>query len=224
MRNWFLLLFFPFIAVVAVAQTSTPENRDQSLQACTRIPSSLERLACFDRVAGTPAMIPGTSAGVGGNAQRSEIIKLVLANESRRQDKDSSFLINESPESDGGTQIVITAPALGATAPKPYLAISCILNISRLQIVTEKPVTQNVVNIQFLLDGRPVSGQTEWQVLYSGQVVDAGRGLPAIDLIRRLSGGERLTVQSNYELLDGLVFDASNLPGLIARERVACHW
>lgn len=201
---------------------------DSALQNCTKIISSLDRLACFDAVAGTPVTPPS----VPHPAELSpvlvpEIILQVQVNEAARKPEDSRFLLGKlvDIESDPALkEVVISAPALGAIQPRPYLAISCLSNITRLQFVLGSPIDSNVVQVRLLLDDKPLSAAGSWQVLSSGQLVDAGRGLPAIDLIKRLGNGKRLSVESNHDQLNGLVFDASGLNELIQVERAACRW
>lgn len=58
----------------------------------------------------------------------------------------------------------------------------------------------------------------------NGQVIDAGRGLPAIEQIRKLIGAHRIEVVSEHSELDGLIFDAQGLTPLISQARSTCRW
>jgi type VI secretion system protein VasI len=81
------------------------------------------------------------------------------------------------------------------------------------------------MNIRLLLDGRPLGDARPWQVLDDGQVVDAGRGLVAIDQLRQLAqAGSQLRIESDSAQVDGLKFEASDLHRLITQQRKACHW
>ncbi|MOA22786.1 hypothetical protein D3C78_1433710 [compost metagenome] len=125
----------------------------------------------------------------------------------------------------GQYKVVISAPALGGATPHPYLAISCLSNISRLQLLTAEPLPVNRANIRLLLDGRPISDTRPWQVLEDGTVTDAGRGLVAIEQLRHLTRpGQQLQLESDHSPFDGLRFDASALSGHMAVQREACHW
>lgn len=226
-KKLFVCLYIASLSLIGYAQSSNSidASLEDKLHSCTQIPSSLQRLACFDEVAGTPAFSDHTESPVQSTQTRySRIMQLVLENEKSRPPESVQFILSETTEPDGGKQIIITAPAQDAVEGKVYLAISCIYNITRLQIVSEKPVAASTINIKLLLDDKAVSGNTTWQVLYGGEVVDAGRGLPAIDLIRRLLGGQRLRVQADYAPLQELTFDTSNLAEMIMQERTACHW
>ncbi|MOA31779.1 hypothetical protein D3C78_1529540 [compost metagenome] len=119
----------------------------------------------------------------------------------------------------------MSAPALGAVTSQAHLAISCLANISRLQLVVDAPIAADRLNIRLLLDGHPLGNSRPWQVLEDGRVVDAGRGLVAIDQLRQLAKqGGQLRIESDAARMDGLQFDAANLYRLIAQQREACHW
>jgi type VI secretion system protein VasI len=183
----------------------------------------LARLACFDVAAGTPtAIVPATS----GSESVPPIVDLVHANEVRRAGGDTHFLMTQAADDSTGAaqqRVVISAPAQGHV-PSTVLAISCMSNISRLQFVMSKPLAGNVAQVRLILDARPTGATTRWQVLTSGRVVDAGRGMPAIEMIRRLANGAQLRVESDVPELDGLVFDVTGLGTQIATQRAACRW
>lgn len=194
-------------------------------QDCPAIVSPLKRLECFDQAAGTPIHHP--QARVGSVGQVLPIIDLVQRNEIKRQQQDSGFVLSVFPEIDDDREqrMVISAPALGALPPRPYLVISCESKISRLQLVLDEPATRNKIRIQLFNDEHAVAPAYPWQVLDdAGLVVDAGRGLQAISLLRRMGGGQRLRVESDYPPLDGLQFDAQGLGELIEQERQVCRW
>lgn len=205
---------------------------DLSLRDCTAIVSALERLACFDERDGTPPL-PNVSRERSDDRDTAprivvpSIVDLVRDNEAARSDRDEArFLITETsdPMLDQ-PQVVISAPALGVAEQRPYLAISCLSNITRLQLLVEQPIERNQIPVRLVLDERPITpAKVPWQVLEVGSVVDAGRGLVAIDQLRRVSEGARLRLESDYIPFDGLVFDAAGLKGLVDRQREACHW
>lgn len=194
-------------------------------QDCPAIVSPLKRLECFDLAAGTPIHHPPASPRDVGRVL--PIVDLVQRNEAKRPPEDQRFLLSSFPEPDNDQQqrLVISAPALGALPPRPLLAISCESKISRLQLVLDEPARPNKVRIQLFKDDRPISDAYQWQVLDdSGLVVDAGRGLQAISLLRHMGGGQRLRLESDYPPLHGLLFDAEGLGELIEQERQVCRW
>lgn len=192
------------------------------LRDCPRIVSNLERLACFDQAAGTPAHAPRATWSAA--EQGAPSLLSVMASEGLRSPDDLAFRISEQGSADGGLRrLVISAPAIAAPEPRPYLAISCIENISRLQLFTGQPIEAGRVAIQLRTEHR-ATRSVPWQVMENGQVLDAGRGLPAIEKIKVLMGAHRIHVGSDDPTLDGLTFDAQGLDPLIDQARSACRW
>ncbi|MFD2640568.1 type VI secretion system-associated protein VasI [Pseudomonas japonica] len=196
---------------------------------CTRIISSIERLACFDAAAGTPPSAPVRQRPVAPDMtearQSTDIAQRVKANEAgRRPEETASRITHRADTLLGQDKVVISAPALGGAAPHTYLAISCLSNISRLQLLSPEPLPVNHITVRFLLDGRAMTARP-WQVLEDGTVSDAGRGLVAIEQLRLLARpGSLLQIESDHAPFDDMRFDASALSAQIARQREACHW
>jgi type VI secretion system protein VasI len=214
-----------WLAALCVSLGATQVQAAPVTTNCPAITSPLKRLECFDLAAGTPIHHPPVPPQVLG--QVLPIVDLVQRNEAKRSPEDQRFLLSSFPEPDNDQhhRLVISAPALGALPPRPYLAISCESGISRLQLVLDEPAKPNKIRIQLFKDERPVSEAYQWQVLDdAGLVVDAGRGLQAISLLRNMGGGQRLRLESDYPRLHGLVFDAEGLGELIEQERQACRW
>lgn len=207
-------------------EATTGASRD-----CTRITSALERLACFDSVAGTPPTTPvrqhpAVPEPVEPEHKRPLIKDLVEANEAGRlPDETPSRITRSADRPVGQDKVVISAPALTGPQPHAHLAISCLSNISRLQLLSREPLPVNYITIRLVLDGKPVTSARLWQVLDDGTVSDAGRGLVAIEQLRHLTQPARLlTLESSYSPFDGLQFDARALGEQIAEQREACHW
>ncbi|MDF5814342.1 type VI secretion system-associated protein VasI [Pseudomonas aeruginosa] len=218
-----------------VDATSEVDVATAPITECTHIVSAVERLSCFDAAAGTPpapvtpaaSALSMTAAGAHEAAARKpEIVGLVGANESMRQPGETEFRISREPdEVPGQWRVVISAPASGGRSEAPVLAISCLSNISRLQLIAKEPVGPNRMNIRLYLDGKPLSPEIPWQVLEDGTVIDAGRGLVAIEQLRGLVGaGSRLRMESDYAAFADLAFDATGLHALMRQQREACHW
>lgn len=190
---------------------------------CTGIASAQQRLDCFDREAGTPS----TTHRAGVQAPRPrvpETVAAIAAIEKERPSGDTRFRMREHDERAGQRRVLISAPALNRPASAPLLTLSCIDNITRLQFIVQPPVQTSRVSVALRLDGRAVAPAQIWQVLEDGQLIDAGRGLAAIELVRRLGSAAHLDVTSNLPALDGLRFDADGLDALIATQRAACRW
>ncbi|KRA03586.1 hypothetical protein ASD71_02845 [Achromobacter sp. Root565] len=155
-----------------------------------------------------------------------DIVGLVQRNESRRKADDAGVLLLRVGDAiPGQDKVVISAPALAGSEPRPLLAISCLQNISRLQLITAEPLDVSRVSIRVLLDGRPISGRRPWQVLDDGTVTDAGRGLVAIEQLRHLTrASQQIQLESDHASFDGLSFDTAALDALMVQQREACHW
>ncbi|MBV7499462.1 MULTISPECIES: type VI secretion system-associated protein VasI [unclassified Achromobacter] len=208
-------------------------------RSCRTIVSAIERLACFDAEAGTPpvpAAEMATPSTVAPTAQASatapsmvrvpDIVGLVQRNESRRKaDHAGVLLLRVGDAIPGQDKVVISAPALAGSEPRPLLAISCLQNISRLQLITAEPLDVSRVSIRVLLDGRPISDRRPWQVVEDGTVTDAGRGLVAIEQLRHLTrASQQMQLESDHAAFHGLSFDTAALHELMAQQREACHW
>ncbi|WP_434771395.1 type VI secretion system-associated protein VasI [Pseudomonas entomophila] len=187
-----------------------------SHQECSRIVSNLERLACFDRSAGTPARLG--SAQWSASEQDAPTLRRVLIQEADRAPDDLTFRLGEA-----GEGLMVSAPAIASGPPHAYLAISCVQNISRLQLVTARPIEAGRVSVRLQGESRATSA-TPWQVMENGQVIDAGRGLPGIEQIKQLIGARRIHVESDHPAVNGLTFDAHGLDALIDKVRTACRW
>jgi len=200
-------------------------------RSCRTIVSAIERLACFDAEAGTP---PATAADITAPAAAApaamvrvpDIVGLVQRNESRRKaDHAGVMLLRVGDAIPGQDKVVISAPALTGSEPRPLLAISCLQNISRLQLITAEPLDVSRVSIRVLLDGRPISDRRPWQVVEDGTVTDAGRGLVAIEQLRHLTrASQQMQLESDHASFHGLSFDTAALHELMAQQREACHW
>lgn len=190
--------------------------RAYSDQDCSQIVSNIERLACFDKSAGTPPRV----APVEWSApeQDSPTLRRVLAHEANRGQDDLTFRISDEAEG-----LMIWAPSIASVAPHPYLVISCVQSISRLQLIAAQPIDARRVKVRLLGEHRATT-VTPWQVMENGQVLDAGRGLPGIEQIKQLIGAHRIQVESDHPAVDGLVFDAQGLDTHIDQARKTCRW
>ncbi|MDR0183463.1 type VI secretion system-associated protein TagO [Lysobacter sp. UC] len=234
MRHW---LSIPLMLGVAVSACSrAPSPSVQALSACTVVRDPADRLACFDRAAGTtdavvvaaltskpmPVKAPSTTADA---ESVPPIVNLVEQVEADRAVDDRRARARDfgADGTEGHHRYVISIPTPDM-APRAWLAISCIEAISRLQLVVSEPVDDAQARIALNLDGRPLTGEQRWQVLGQGRVIDAGRGLVAIETLRRIGNGEQLRMRSDVPALDGLTFNANGLSARIAEQRRACRW
>lgn len=220
-------LNLPLVLALAIAVCDTGKPVKAAQTDCTSIVSALERLACFDQAAGTPPLPvellqqPALPVVI-----EPEIIALLKENEADRGPSQEGAKLLLVPDTlPGQKKVVITAPSARDAAEGPYLAISCLANISRLQLISRAPIDVNRMKIRLLLDNRPLGNARPWQVLEDGRVVDAGRGLVAIEQLRLMARpAGQIWVESDYAPFDGIHFDVSDLHTQIATQREACHW
>ena len=228
---------FPLLLGAALSACSgAPSPGAQALSSCTVVRDPADRLACFDRAADTPEadvaaaltikVSPLKPLSASDSADpTSPIVDLVRQIEAGRTVNDRTARARDfGAEGTQGHHLYVSAiPTLG-TPPRAWLAISCLETISRLQLVLAEPVPYAQATITLTLDGQPVASEQRWQVLGQGSVIDAGRGLVAIDTLRRLRDGEQLHVISDIPALDGLSFEAAGLSARVAEQRKACRW
>jgi len=236
MKTYSSRLFCPLLCLLLAPAAGCSSGESAIAAAprdCVHIVSAVERLACFDAEAGTPPSPPGADSREADGAsvpapvrQEPDIVSLIRRLETERSPNEEGFrLLQEADATPAQTRVVLSAPALGAPAGQTRLVISCLSNISRLQLLADRPIARSRMEIRLSLDGHPLGGARPWQVLEDGRLVDAGRGLVAIEQLRQLAQpGSVLRVESDAAQMDGLRFDASGLQGLIALQREACHW
>ncbi len=75
--------------------------------------------------------------------------------------------------------------------PRPVLMLSCIDNITRMQIIL--PNKQDAGSVMVSTDRTQFTA--EWFLRENGYVLESSRGLPGIDEIKRLLNGEKLTLK-----------------------------
>ena len=97
------------------------------------------------------------------------------------------------------------------------------LQAGELAAFMGKHINTGWVTVRLRGDGGSTN-ETPWKVMENGQVLDAGRGLPAIEQIKKLIGAHRIEVTSNHSEVDGLTFDAQGLDPLIRQARSTCRW
>ena len=176
---------------------------------CAGLDSRLERLHCYD------ALFQDAPAAT--DDELPALWQAVLDQEARRDDDTFALLTGV-----GDDEVLLTAPALGTTPPRPVLVISCKEWITRFQLHLPEAIEAPRAALRLRGTGSDLT-QT-WRIRDGGQVVSGGRGLPAIDTLRRLLDSETLTLSSEHEALDGLRFELGDLRRQIQPLRNACRW
>lgn len=199
------------LILVAVSHIALANDTDRLEQAnaCAEMDSRLDRLKCYDGIFKTST--PQAAAS------RSSLWHAVEPLEEARSSDDFGFLVRENDD-----EVFMSVPAKGTSPPRPLLVLSCQDTITRFQLLMREPIDGARKSLG--LDTGQQQIEQTWQVRDDGHVLSGGRGLPAIDTLRGLLDIDRLTLNSQMPLLDGLRFDFSGLREAIKPLREACHW
>lgn len=200
-----------------------PHWSDAPLARCAALKQSAPRLRCFDALVPQQSGAPAKASSVATAAVPPFVHQLADFERSRPLG-DHRFRMLDADQYAGQRKVLISAPALNQMAPRSLLTISCIDNISRLQLVVHPALPQHQARIGISVDGELVVPPQSWQILGNGVLVDAGRGLSAIEMIRRLDGATELELSSNLAQINGLRFSAVGLSPMISVQRHACRW
>ena len=176
-------------------------------QACRQEPSPLVRLACYDAIGN------GAASATEGDSPKSAAWQAIWAQEQVRTPESASFLL-QSDETRGSE--TLTRPALrGAT-----LSIGCVDSITHIRLRLDQPWSGEKVLVE--LDGQPNAGSQSWFIRDQGLLLEYGRGLPAIEELKRWLGHRELQVRADNGAL--LRVDLSGLKEALAPLRQQCRW
>lgn len=209
------LPIFPLLLALPLAWlTPSPAQADDATRLaearhCAVLDSRLERLHCYDALF-RDAPAPAADAPPA-------LWQAVLDQEARRDDDAFGLLAGVD-----GDEVLLTVPALGSVPPRPVLVISCQESITRFQL--HLPEALDAPRAELRLRGARGDLAQTWRIRDGGHVVSGGRGLPAIDTLRRLLDSETLSLASEREALDGLRFELGGLRQQIQPLRDACRW
>lgn len=182
---------------------------------CTGESRRLERLACFDRVFGTPLADVAEQVE---ESRRPESWHQAYRQEDERRPGQGPIYRNTGPLAGH----LITIPALGTRPPRPLLALQCHNNITELSVVLPEAVSSERLQLSF---GGAHSGDAGlWRVRDDGFVVSAGRGLPSIRKARGLATLQDTELSADNSQLDGLMFDLAGLNQAMKPLRKSCGW
>ncbi len=176
-------------------------------QACRQEPSPLVRLACYDAIGN------GAASAAEGVAPKSAAWQAIWAQEQVRTPESAPFLLQSDASSGSET---LTRPALrGAT-----LAIGCVDSITHIRLRLDSPWSGEKVQVE--LDGQPSAGSQSWFIRDQGLLLEYGRGLPAIEELKRWQGHRELQVRADNGAL--LRVGLSGLKEALAPLRQQCRW
>ena len=179
-----------------------------SWQRCRREVAPLVRLACYDSL-GDAKVATSEQAAVTSSAWQA-----IWTQEQGRTSDSSPFLLQQDTENGNA---ILTRPALrGAT-----LAIGCVDSITHIRLRLDAPWRGELVQIG--LDGQSDNDRSQsWFIRDQGLLLEHGRGLPAIEELKRWFGHRELQVYSEHDV--PLRIDISGLKEALLPLRQQCRW
>lgn len=199
-----VIALLPLLLATSAAEISLDMAR---WQACRQEPSPLVRLACYDAIGN------GAVSATEGDSPKSAAWQAIWAQEQARTPASAPFLL-QSDETRGSE--TLTRPALrGAT-----LSIGCVDSITHIRLRLDQPWSGEKVQVE--LDGQPSAGSQSWFIRDQGLLLEYGRGLPAIEELKRWLGHRELQVRADNGAL--LRVDLSGLKEALAPLRQQCRW
>ncbi|MGL6529451.1 type VI secretion system-associated protein VasI [Aeromonas hydrophila] len=199
-----ILGLLPLLLATSAAEVPLDMARWQT---CRQEPSPLVRLACYDAIGN------GAASTAEGAAPKSAAWQAIWAQEQARTPASAPFLLQSDAGSGSET---LTRPALrGAT-----LAIGCVDSITHIRLRLDSPWSGEKVQVE--LDGQPSAGSQSWFIRDQGLLLEYGRGLPAIEELKRWQGHRELQVRADNGAL--LRVDLSGLKEALAPLRQQCRW
>lgn len=210
---WTLLLLIPHEEVIA----SVTDEQVANAGLCRLITVRLERLDCFDGIFETPVKqnIDEASANYPESWHRAM----------NAVEEGGFAAIHLITEGDGrGSNAWVALNALNfqthfANDSKPVLLMSCINNLSRVELALPGPIDDARIQISVA----HMSLQ-HWRSDNTGVMFSSARGLPAIEMMRVMAAGPRLILRSNARFADGLQFDTRMLSESLLALRERCGW
>ncbi len=185
---------------------------------CRSENSALVRLDCYDKALSPVNAVDEKRVNAGPAWQRA------MNQEKGRTDHSTAFLVTEGEGSN--PMVLITTPAIGMPPPRPVLMLSCIDNITRLQIALVGPQKESSVTL--IIDKAGIIDKTrldaQWFLRENGYLLESSRGLAGIDEIKRLMSAETLTIEGANGAFPRLTFTLSQLTPALKPLRNACHW
>ncbi|HBN6296300.1 TPA: hypothetical protein L3M97_004256 [Vibrio parahaemolyticus] len=187
--------------------SSLTDGQVEALFQCRQESDRLTRLACFDEVIQTPTQASSTHHL---NAMRYPSLWQQIWRSQARQKEGVQVWKNE-----GENDAWIAIRERSEFPPRALLALSCIDNLSRVDVLMAKPIEPLI--LKMALDKQRVTLRSDdYGVMYS-----SARGVPAIDIMKWFFFQEPLSLLVDGEQLQFETQEASTLLPLL---KTRCHW
>ncbi|WP_325894307.1 type VI secretion system-associated protein VasI [Grimontia sp. NTOU-MAR1] len=194
----------------------------ESASACTLISARLDRLACFDEVFKTPVSGHSNAATI---VQKPEAWERAKQSESEKSEEETGFTLSYANLAEPKSGIWMTATALPDRNQKknemPILMFSCIDNISRVELILPNATSEGKAEV---IASGSYNVTQRWLSDDTGNIMRAGRGIPAIDVMKVLMSGQRAVLRSDLGAIGNLTFDTADLRESIKPMRQTCRW
>lgn len=203
-------------AVAAQEKGDDASNVLTQAQQCRNITGRLERLDCFDKVFNTPINIEQSKGQAFPSAWQRAMKAAHEASDKPRA------LVTKGEGRGSSAWIALTATNTQTKFKgnaKPVLLMSCMHNLSRVEIALPQPVKDGRIRIAV------AGGQEQyWRSDDIGVLMSSARGLPAIRMMKAMTQGPSLTLRSNAAFVDGLRFNTRDMTTQLSALRDRCGW
>ncbi len=204
------LLFMSVCSSANVSQQQLDDARQ-----CVNVASRLDRLSCFDKAFDVPLNKALSAQKVNRSISWQRAMDTAKSSSS-----DITFSVEgECKGSNAWIAIKATNEKLAEQDIKPVLLMSCIDNLSRVELALPESTQDARVRVT-------VANYTEqvWRSDDTGLVMSSARGIPAINWMKTISRQPFTVIRSNSTLVDGLLFDTGKLDRHLHLLRERCGW
>lgn len=182
-------------------------NNDAAIK-CAKITSRLERLSCFDNI-----FSPIRETSYYQKDIRPKVWFKANENELKRSEGNDLPLLSSSNNNSKDRWLTIP----DNNNRKTILMMSCIDQISRIELISPQIISE--ARVHFLIDE---VGKFTWRTDDSGYLLEGSRGIPAIDVMKKIMNLKILSIRSNLPSINGLEFNIVDLD--LAPLRQSCRW
>lgn len=209
-----LFVICSWLVSMGGAKGETAEQTVQMAQQCRDIQVRLERLACFDLVFKTPVEVVPKTKMTYYSPQWNHAMKA-----RKSLTAEQGWTLEAELGDKGNAWIALPAKNANMTEEqRPVLLLSCIKNISRVELALPEQVKDARIQVS-IRKATQVWRSDDYGVLFS-----SGRGIPAIEMMKSLTKSSHLTLRSNARFADGLQFNTHDLEHGLSVLKERCSW
>lgn len=208
----FLGILFGNIVLMPASAQDNPALLDK-IETCKAILADRDRLFCFDETFNTPIFSSDNHISSPSVARKPQEWLEIQSMEQKRAADTIGFLgTTKSLEFYDSLYFTQSVEDLGV------VVLSCINNISRVEIMLDKPLQKGVVPVS--ISGKN-NAEYQWLLDDTGYILREGRGLPSIATTRNLMGESQfsLSINDRHYTLSLKDFDTQ-----VKALQTLCHW